>query len=135
MHALIRWAAGGDPPPSAPRMEVVEVEIDPDAEGRQATHAPVTDEHGNVLGGVRTAWVDVPVATLTGHPPPGDRFCGLFGTTSLFDDEKLAGLYSNNETYVERVASSLAQSVADGFLMQADADLILEYAQTNPILG
>ncbi|GJM38802.1 MAG: hypothetical protein DHS20C19_21690 [Acidimicrobiales bacterium] len=123
IHALFRWVAGGEPPPSAPRMEV------------DTNHDAVTDDHGNILGGVRTAWVDVPVATLTGNPPAGGGFCRLFGTTSLFDDAKLAGLYGNNETYVELVASSLAQSVADGFLMQDDADLILEYVQGNPIIG
>lgn len=123
IHALFRWAAGGDPPPSAPRTEV------------DASNDAVRDEHGNILGGVRTAWVDVPIATLTGNPPAGGGFCRLFGTTSLFDDAKLAELYGDDETYVELVATSLAQSVADGFLMQADADLILEYVQGNPIIG
>lgn len=135
IHALIRWAGGGEPPASAPRMEVVEVEVDPDAEGRQASHEPVTDENGNILGGIRTAWVDVPVATLTGNPPAGDSFCGLFGTTTLFTEEKLTELYGDSETYIDLVEASLAQSVADGFLMQPDADLILQYATSNPILG
>ena len=133
IHALIRWAAGGDAPPSAPRAEVVEAEIDPDAEGRQASHAPVTDENGNILGGIRTAWVDVPIATLTGNPPAGGSFCGLFGTTILFDDAKLAELYPDKQTYVDLVQASLDQSVADGFLMQADADLILQHAAENEI--
>ena len=135
IHHLIRWAAGGDPPPSAPRMEVVEAEIDPDAEGRQATYEALTDEHGNILGGIRTAWVDVPVATLTGNPVTGDSFCGLFGTTTLFDDAKLAGLYPDKATYLDAMTASINQSVADGFLMQADGDLILENAATNPIGG
>lgn len=135
IHALMRWAAGGEPPPSAPRMEVVEAEVDPGAEGRQPTHEAVVDEHGNILGGIRTAWVDVPVATLTGNPPAGSSFCGLFGTTTLFDQEKLVALYGDQQTYVDLVRASLEQSVAAGFLMQADADLILEYVETTPIVG
>jgi hypothetical protein len=136
IHALNRWVAGGEPPTSAPLMEVVEAELDPDFEGRrQATHEAVTDEYGNILGGVRTAWVDVPVATLTGNPPPGGGFCGLFGTTILFDDALIADLYPGKATYVDAMQASLDQSVADGFLMAEDAALILDNARTNDIAG
>jgi hypothetical protein len=135
LHALDQWVAGGAPPPSAPRLEVTEAEVDPDAEGRQASHDAVTDEYGNILGGVRTAWVDVPVARLTGDPVSGSRFCGLFGTTTLFDDATLAELYPTKAAYVEAMTESVEQSVADGFLRQADADLILEHAATNDIGG
>ena len=133
MHALNSWATGGDPAPSAPRAEVVPVEIDPEAEGRQPTHAAVTDEFGNILGGIRTAWVDVPVATLTGDPVPGSSFCGLFGTTTLFDQATLDELYPGKATYLDAMTASIDQSVADGFIRPADAALILEYAETNPI--
>ncbi|MEM7139678.1 MAG: alpha/beta hydrolase domain-containing protein [Actinomycetota bacterium] len=133
IHALIRWTAGGERPPTAPLAEVAEVEGDPDATDREATHEPITDEFGNILGGVRTAWVDVPIATLTGFPPEGDTFCGLFGTTALFDEATLAELYPDKQTYVDLVRASLEQSVADGFLMQADADLILQHAEENDI--
>jgi len=135
IHALDRWAGGGDPPTSAPRLEVVEADSEPDTDGRQATHAAVTDEFGNILGGVRTAWVDVPVATLTGDPVPGSRFCGLFGTTTLFDEVTLAELYPTKAAYLDAMTTSIEQSVADGFLLRADADLILEYAANNEIGG
>ncbi|MEZ5246238.1 MAG: alpha/beta hydrolase domain-containing protein [Acidimicrobiales bacterium] len=133
VHALARWAAGGEPPTSAPRAEVVEVEVDPDAEGRQATHAPVTDDYGNILGGVRTAWVDVPVARLTGEPVGGSSFCGLFGSTTLFDDATLAELYPTKAAYLDAMTASIDQSVADGFLRPLDAELILQYAADNDI--
>jgi hypothetical protein len=133
VHSLARWAAGGDPPTSAPRAEVVEVEVDPDAEGRQASHAAVTDEYGNILGGLRTAWVDVPVARLTGDPVGGSSFCGLFGTTTLFDDATLAELYPTKTVYLDAMTASVEQSVADGFLRPLDAELILQYAADNDI--
>ena len=133
VHALARWAAGGDPPTSAPRAEVVEVAVDPGAEGRQATHAPVTDDYGNILGGVRTAWVDVPVARLTGEPVGGSSFCGLFGSTTLFDDATLAELYPTKAAYLDAMTASIEQSVTDGFIRPLDAELILEYAAGNDI--
>lgn len=135
IHALDRWVRDGERPTEAERLEVLEREIDPDAEGRQASYAAVTDENGNIRGGVRTTWVDVPVATLTGNPPAGGGYCGLFGTTALFDDAKLAELYPEPGRYIDAVTASIEQSVADGFILQADADLIIRHATDNPVGG
>ncbi|HEX5097162.1 MAG TPA: alpha/beta hydrolase domain-containing protein, partial [Acidimicrobiia bacterium] len=69
--ALDRWAAGGPPPPSAPRLEVASV-------------SPLNfalDSLGNVRGGIRTPAVDAPVAALRGQGQTGTAFCSLFGTT------------------------------------------------------
>lgn len=120
IHTLNVWASGGPPPPNAPLLET---------EGDEF----VVDEHGNTLGGIRTAWVDVPVATLTGEPPGGEGFCGLFGSTKLFDAAKLAELYPDKATYFEAMTTSVEQSVTEGFLRPADAALILENAFANDI--
>jgi hypothetical protein len=48
---LDRWARGGTPPPQAERIQV-------DPSGKT-----VPDQYGNATGGVRTPWLDVPVAT------------------------------------------------------------------------
>jgi hypothetical protein len=55
---LERWARGG-PPPSSPRLET-----DPDDRMRL-----VTDDAGIGRGCIRTGWVDVPVAALSGLTP------------------------------------------------------------------
>ena len=52
---LTRWAAGGVAPPQAPRLD-----LDADRTGYRL------DDHGNALGGIRTPWVDVPTAVLSG---------------------------------------------------------------------
>ncbi len=133
LQALNRWVVDGDAPPPAPRIETVEAEVDPEFEGRQPSHHPVSDEFGNTLGGIRTAWVDVPVAQLTGQPAAGSSFCPLFGTTTLFDDETLAELYPTKAVYLEAMTESIEQSVADGFLLRPDANLILENAASDRI--
>ena len=120
VHTLNVWASGGPPPPSAARLETDADEF-------------ALDEHGNTLGGIRTAWVDVPVATLTGEPPGGAGFCGLFGSTTLFDAAKLAELYPDKATYFEAMTTSVERSVTEGFLRPADAALILENAFANDI--
>ena len=62
---LDRWAAGGAPPPSAPRLEITD-EVD-------GVSAFALDDQGNVRGGVRTPWVDAPSAVLSGLRPERRR--------------------------------------------------------------
>ncbi len=101
-----RWVKHGTPPPIAPRLQAT----------TQPGVSPVVfaaDSHGNTLGGIRTPFVDVPVARLTGggngaRPPafPGEVvppisfFCGIFGQTVPFDDAKLASLYPSHSVFV-----------------------------------
>ena len=70
-----RWVTAGTPPPEPARFKLA------------STNPPVLalDSHGNVIGGVRTPAVDVPVSTLSGAAPAGtSTICSLFGTTTLF---------------------------------------------------
>ena len=81
---LDRWARGGPPPPSSPRLET-----DPDDPMRL-----VTDDAGIARGGIRTGWVDAPVAALSGLTPPGAAGIGiLLGSTRVFDPAELARRY------------------------------------------
>jgi hypothetical protein len=58
------------------------------------------DDLGNALGGVRTPYVDAPVATLSGFGQTGSSFCSIFGTTDLFDEATLAMLYPSRDHYI-----------------------------------
>ena len=94
------------------------------------------DELGNVKGGVRSPYVDAPVARLSGEgQPPADPFCRLFGTTQLFDAPALAELYPDAESYVNAIDTATDSAVATGFLRPADADLIKTRARTSGIGG
>jgi hypothetical protein len=118
---LERWVAGGDPAAAAPRLRA-------DSDGRDF----VRDGHGIAVGGVRTPWVDVPVATTSGLGQTGEVFSILFGTTEPFDAATLARLYPGGRAdYVERFAASLDQTIAAGFLLEADRAEMLAVAEAS----
>ena len=81
----------------------------------------VTDEHGNARGGVRTPWMDVPVARLAGTGNGSGGFGFLIGVTEPFDAAKLARLYpGGREDYLQKFDAALASAAAAGFILSAD---------------
>jgi hypothetical protein len=121
--ALDRWIRTGEPAPSAPFMEWDDEQAD-----------FVYDGLGNARGGVRTPWVDAPVAVLRGTgQPPGDAFCGLLGTTERFDPTLLAELYPDEQAYIDAIDAATDSAVDAGFILPTDADLIKERARTSPL--
>ena len=120
--ALDSWIRTGLPPTPAERLAVDEL-----------TATIIRDEYGNALGGIRTPYVDVPVAALSGEGQPGDVFCAIYGTTRLLDDDTLASLYPSNADYVEAVSDSVDSAVSKGFLLEPDGDLIKAWAELSGI--
>lgn len=116
VHALDRWVRGEGAPPSAPLLEVDD------------TGAYVLDQFGNVEGGIRTAAVDVPLATLSGLGQTGGTFCRIFGTTIPFDDPMLQTLYPTRAAYVDAVDQATDEAVAAGYIRPADAEIIKQAA-------
>jgi hypothetical protein len=117
---LDRWARGGPLPPRSSLLEV-----DPDDHMRL-----VTDDSGIAKGGIRTGWVDVPVATLTGIAPEGAPGIGiLLGTTRPFGDGEIARRYpGGREQYAAAFGEATSRAVADGFLLAEDAGEIVALA-------
>jgi hypothetical protein len=124
LAALDRWVRHNVAPPRAPRLEVA-----------GSPPAIVRDVHGNALGGIRTAHVDVPTASLSGLGQTGANFCSIFGTTVLFDDVKLAALSPDHETYVSAVTKVTDRAVRAGFVRKADGELIKAAAAQSDIGG
>lgn len=120
--ALQKWITSGTLPTSAPRLAV-----DPN------TRSYLYDSVGNVLAGIRTPYVDAPVARLSGEGQTGSGFCFLFGTTALLNSTTLDSLYSSHAAYMAFVDNSLADAVEKGFLLQPDAELIRSAAQSSTI--
>jgi hypothetical protein len=118
---LDRWARGGPAPPSSPRLET-----DPDDRMRL-----LTDEAGIARGGIRTGWVDVPVAALSGLAPPGAEGLGvLIGSTRVFDGAELARRYPGGRgEYAAAFRAATERAVAGGFILAEDADEAVAVAE------
>jgi hypothetical protein len=118
LAALDRWAAGGPAPATAARLELT-------ADGA----ACATGDLGNARGGVRTPWVDVPTAVLSGLGQSGGAFGFLFGTTQPFDAARLAALYPGGKAdYLAKFAAALDETIAGGFILADDRAEILAVA-------
>jgi hypothetical protein len=115
--ALDDWVRTGKAPKPMPRMA---------REGSTRLY----DEHDNVLGGIRSPQLDVPIAgyfaggTPTGTTDPcalaGSRL-PLTGTTHLFDAAKLKALYPKPGDYLRRFEASTARALQAGFLLPEGA--------------
>ncbi|ORB75085.1 alpha/beta hydrolase domain-containing protein [Mycobacterium scrofulaceum] len=117
--ALNAWVRTGEPAPSAAPIRVL------DTEGPQ----PITDPNGLARGGVRTPWVDVPVARTSGLGDQESIMSSLFGFGELFDDDTLRRLYPGGMgQYLERFTAALDASIRGGFILAADRAEILELA-------
>ena len=89
------------------------------------------DQFGNAVGGIRTPYVDAPVATFTGGGQTGSSFCGAFGTTTLFDEAALSVLYPTREVYVAAIDTATDSAVEKGFLLSEDGELIKAQARLS----
>ncbi len=119
LAGLHTWVRGGTPPPSAPRLEI--------GEG----HPPplMLDAHGIAKGGVRTPWVDVPIAHTTGVGSEESLLSLLFGSGKPFDAATRGRLYPGGKAhYLERFTESLDAAIRAGYLLRADRSEILELA-------
>lgn len=116
---LHRWVHDGTLPPAAPRLSVV---------GHDGTPALERDEHGNAAGGIRTPWVDVPVATLSGVFESSDPLSILFGSTRPFPAAAIRRRYPDQAAYLKAFRASLTSATTAGFLLPADEPEIMGLA-------
>ena len=113
--ALENWSRNGLAPPRAQRINV--------SNGGTTEAAYINDEYGNVIGGMRNVYLDVPVATYFPHSP-GPAVCRNLGRKEAFSWQKLETLYGNSENYANRVDQRLESLVADGWLTDEDSEQI-----------
>ncbi len=118
--AFTKWVDDGTPPPSPPPFKL------------SSTH-PATlalDSHGNVIGGVRTPAVDVPVSTLSGAAPAGtSELCSLFGESTAFSPTTLAGLYHSKGDYLAAYRTDLNKAVEKGYILPSSRAELLARAE------
>ena len=113
------WVRTGEPAPAAPPIALSEA--DPPAF--------VLDANGISEGGVRTPWVDVPIARTSGLAEGDNPLTLLFGSGEVFDAATLAGLYPGGSAeYLERFTEVLDRTIEAGFIVPADRQEILALA-------
>ena len=126
LHHLDDWVRTGTAPPEARRIEMT------------AGSSPVArrDADGIALGGIRTPPVDVPVETLSGIPGPNpDLLCILLGSTKPLPTARLVQLYPSRAAYRQRYDAGADKVIKLGFVLEADRDALLTFAQPSRIQG
>jgi len=122
--ALVRWVTAGKAPAHSPTMQ--------DTNGTTIAR----DAHGNVLGGIRTPAVDVPISALSGEADTTKSpICSLFGTSKPFDAATLRSLYPTHASYVGKVRESASAAVRQGFVPAYDAAALIKAANIAGIPG
>lgn len=114
ISALDSWVKGDGAPPRGARFEL---DADNGCE-------PVRDDLGIIRGGVRSPWVDVPVAALGGYSElAAGGSSMLFGFTRPFDASLLTRLYpGGKQQFVSEFEACLDAGISAGFLPSADRD-------------
>jgi hypothetical protein len=111
---LDEWVRKGVAPP---RAEPIRVE----------NGQPVVDGHGNVIGGVRSPFVDVPTAQWTGTST-GPSFCSIAGHEKPFEAARLQALYPTHAAYVQAVRRNVDELVAARFIVREDGAKLIDAA-------
>jgi hypothetical protein len=117
-----RWVARGTPPPT--QAEPLRT-VDGTPEGGFET-----DRFSNALGGVRSPWVDVPLATYHDAATDTDpaNVGAMFGHQVPFTTRQIESLYESRSEYVAKVRASVERLVRDRWLEPADAEHIVQQA-------
>ena len=115
LEKLHRWAAYQEAPK----------EISPlvlDGEG-----VPKRDVFGNALGGIRTAFLEVPKASYAGSRGPGETN----GTMRFFTQEEMRALYGETwrETYKNRFEEVARGQLKAGDIVETDLLRMLQWAE------
>jgi Alpha/beta hydrolase domain len=114
------WVVHGTAPPTPPPFRLT------------STNPPVyaVDKYGNVIGGVRTPAVDVPISTLSGQAPAGASvLCSLFGSATPLSTSTLTSLYPTKADYVAAYTKSLDRAIRQGYILPADRTNLLAQAK------
>lgn len=124
--SLDAWARSNIAPPKA---QVIETES-----GGNGTDIRVKrNDHGNAVGGLRTPYLDIPVATYYVTSEPADEksanFCSTQGYKVPFENEKILALYPTRDSYLGKVNGMADSMVKERFLTQRDGEKIKAEAE------
>jgi hypothetical protein len=119
LAALDKWVRTGEPAPAAPPIQVRDGEVP----------QPIVDPNGIAQDGVRTPWVDVPVARTSGLGGDESTMAMIFGSGEPFDAATVRRLYPGGaQQYLGSFTAALDSAIQSGFILPADRAEILELA-------
>jgi hypothetical protein len=132
LNHLADWVDRGIVPPHAPR-----VQFDNNTANDGSRLA--LDPNGNVKGGVRNTYVDVPAAQYgvpnAGATQAADFQCALAGWRIAYDVETLQQLYRSHAAYAARVNRRLVELMREGWMLPEYAEDVRADAQQLEIPG
>lgn len=122
LEFLHHWAVDGIEPPHNLTI------------ARDENGIPLMDEHGNGVGGLRSPYIDVPIATYhpnaLADPSQINQAVGnVNGSMSYFDSGKLQSLYVDAQDYLNQFADKVNEQVKAGWLLEADAKRMMAWAE------
>jgi hypothetical protein len=112
LDALDAWVRDGIAPPNAGRLAL--------RTPAESTPAVAADEYGHAIGGFRTPYVDVPVASYTTNGE-GPGACPEMGSARPFDTARLSAIYGTRQAYVRRLDAVIARLRRGRWLTADDA--------------
>lgn len=121
---LTRWVKDGVAPPKAERITV--------ENGGTPQARVVRDQFSNAVGGVRTPYLDVPVATYH-TASKGETFCPELGRTEPLNWARLNAAHGTPQNYATKVAQSVDRLVKERFLTESDGKKIKAEATSVPL--
>jgi hypothetical protein len=150
LDKLFTWVDKGVAPPHADRYYV---DFNPDNKqqvDRDKGSQFALDEFGNVRGGIRNPYVDVPVKSFhvpdeaasprisnphytiatrrTGGADPDAQLCGLANFEIPMSKEQLKKLYKNPQDYAKKVAQRYEELVKQGWALPVYRDMVVAEA-------
>jgi len=121
--SLDRWVRDGTTPPMAARIKTTG--------GGKPDDPPNfdVDAHGIAKGGIRTPWVDVPTARLSGVGNSGGILASMAGVTQPLGQANLDKLYPQGKAeYLKKFGAALDSTIKAGFILAADRSEIMALA-------
>ena len=130
LNHLIEWVDKGIVPPHAAPLEFDNNSVNDGS--RMAL-----DDNGNVKGGVRNTYVDVPVAAYgvpnAGATPAANFNCSIAGWRVAYDEQTLHVMYRNHGAYISKLNRRLMELVREGWMLPEYAEDVRADAQSIEI--
>lgn len=84
------------------------------------------DAFGNVLGGLRTPFTEVPLAVYTACNPDDPE--GICGKMSYFSREQALAIYGSKENYLERFREMTVDQVREQWISETDGRKMIDWS-------